>query len=55
MYHQGWLMVEETPQGLLLRPCVSMPIEFYSEKRITSDYAREEAIRNIRAKRSEWG
>lgn len=29
------LMVEETAQGLLLRPCVSMPIEFYSEERIS--------------------
>jgi AbrB family looped-hinge helix DNA binding protein len=27
------LIVEETAQGLLLRPCISMPIEFYSKDR----------------------
>lgn len=29
------LIVEEIDQGLLLRPAVSMPIELYSEERIT--------------------
>jgi len=28
------LIVEETDQGLLLRPCISMPIELYSDDRI---------------------
>ena len=28
------LIVEETDQGLLLRPCVSMPIELYFDDRI---------------------
>lgn len=28
------LIVEETDQGLLLRPAVSMPVEMYSEERI---------------------
>jgi len=28
------LLVEESPQGLLLRPTVSIPIELYTEKRI---------------------
>jgi bifunctional DNA-binding transcriptional regulator/antitoxin component of YhaV-PrlF toxin-antitoxin module len=36
------LIVEETPQGLLLRPCVSMPIEFYSEERI-AEFTEDEA------------
>ena len=36
------LMVEETPQGLLLRPCVSMPIEFYSEERI-AEFTEDDA------------
>lgn len=27
-------IVEETDRGLLLKPCVNMPIEFYSEERI---------------------
>lgn len=36
------LMVEETEQGLLLRPCVSMPIEYYSEERI-AEFAEDDA------------
>ena len=32
--HNDKLIVEETDQGLLLRPAVSMPIEVYSEERI---------------------
>jgi AbrB family looped-hinge helix DNA binding protein len=36
------LMVEETEQGLLLRPVVSMPIEFYSESRI-DEFSEEDA------------
>jgi antitoxin PrlF len=36
------LIVEETPQGILLRPSVSMPIEFYSEDRI-AEFAEDEA------------
>lgn len=38
------LIVEETEQGLLLRPCVSMPIEFYSEARITEFFEDDAAI-----------
>lgn len=36
------LIVEETAQGLLLRPCVSMPIEFYSEERI-AEFEQDDA------------
>ncbi|MDB6041275.1 MAG: hypothetical protein JWM99_5116 [Verrucomicrobiales bacterium] len=35
------LFVEETEQGLLLRPAFSVPIELYSEERI-AEFAREE-------------
>ena len=35
------LILEETEQGLLLRPSVSVPIEIYTEKRI-GEFAREE-------------
>lgn len=38
------LIVEETAQGLLLRPCVSVPIEFYSEERIAEFSADEDAL-----------
>lgn len=36
------LIVEETDQGLLLRPAVSMPVEMYSEERI-SEFQQDEA------------
>jgi antitoxin PrlF len=38
------LMVEETAEGLLLRPCVSMPIEFYTEERIAEFNEDDEVI-----------
>jgi AbrB family looped-hinge helix DNA binding protein len=38
------LIVEETDQGLLLRPAVSMPIELYSEERIAEFTRDDEAI-----------
>jgi bifunctional DNA-binding transcriptional regulator/antitoxin component of YhaV-PrlF toxin-antitoxin module len=36
------LIVEETAQGLLLRPCVSMPIELYSDERI-AEFEQDDA------------
>lgn len=42
LHQNDELIVEETAQGLLLRPCVSMPIEFYSEERI-AEFAEDEA------------
>lgn len=44
------LMVEETAEGLLLRPCVSMPIEFYTEERIAEFDEDDEAIGTALAK-----
>lgn len=41
------LIVEETAQGLLLRPCVSMPIELYSEERITEFTEDDAAIGRV--------
>ena len=38
------LIIEETDQGLLLRPSVSVPIEIYSEERIAEFARDEEAI-----------
>lgn len=38
------LLVEETPQGLLQRPCVSLPVEFYSEERIAEFNEDDAAI-----------
>jgi antitoxin PrlF len=36
------LIAEQTPEGILLRPAVSVPIEFYSEERI-AEFASDEA------------
>ena len=35
------VIIEETDQGILLRPAVSVPIEIYSEKRI-AEFAQDE-------------
>jgi len=36
------LIAETTPEGLLLRPAVTLPVEIYSEKRI-GEFDRAEA------------
>jgi AbrB family looped-hinge helix DNA binding protein len=36
------LLIEQTDQGILLRPVISVPLEVYSEKRI-ADFASDEA------------
>jgi len=38
------LMAEATPDGILLRPAVSVPIELYSEERIAEFAGDEKAI-----------
>lgn len=38
------LIIEETKQGLLLLPAVSMPIEIYTEERIKEFAGEEEAL-----------
>jgi len=38
------LIVEETQEGLLLRPSVTMPVELYTEERIAEFAADDEAI-----------
>ncbi|QDU70142.1 AbrB/MazE/SpoVT family DNA-binding domain-containing protein [Engelhardtia mirabilis] len=35
------LFAEETPEGILLRPAVSVPIEIYTEERI-AEFAQDE-------------
>lgn len=37
------LIVEETPEGLLLRPSVSVPVELYTEARI-AEFAADDAV-----------
>ena len=39
------LIAEETPEGILLRPAVSVPIEMYTEERIAEFTSDEEALR----------
>ncbi|MEX0326536.1 MAG: AbrB/MazE/SpoVT family DNA-binding domain-containing protein [Puniceicoccaceae bacterium] len=41
------ILVEETPEGLLLRPMVSMPIEIYTEERIAEFLEDEEELGKI--------
>ncbi|MEX0331712.1 MAG: AbrB/MazE/SpoVT family DNA-binding domain-containing protein [Puniceicoccaceae bacterium] len=41
------ILVEETPEGLLLRPLVSMPIEIYTEERIAEFLEDEEELGKI--------
>jgi AbrB family looped-hinge helix DNA binding protein len=36
------LIIEDTPQGLLLRPAVSIPIELYTDQRI-KEFTRDDA------------
>ncbi len=38
------LIIEDTEQGLLLRPAFSVPVEIYSEDRIKEFASDEEAI-----------
>ena len=38
------LIIEQHPEGLLLRPAFSVPIELYSEERIDEFASDEEAI-----------
>lgn len=47
------LIAEITPEGLLLRPAVTLPIEIYSDERIGEfDEAEAELARSLRRDRS---
>jgi len=41
------LIVEQTSEGILLRPSVSVPIEIYSEERIAEFASDEEEIEKL--------
>jgi AbrB family looped-hinge helix DNA binding protein len=41
------LILEETPEGILLRPAVSVPIELYTENRIAEFASDEGAIEKL--------
>lgn len=46
------LIAETTPEGLLLRPAVTLPVEIYSEKRIREfDAAEAELAKVLRRKK----
>ena len=46
------LIAEATPEGLLLRPAVTLPVEIYSEKRVREfDQAEAELERYLRRRR----
>jgi AbrB family looped-hinge helix DNA binding protein len=47
------LIAETTPEGLLLRPAVTLPIELYSEKRIREfDHGEAELAKVLEKKKS---
>ncbi len=41
------LIIEDTDQGLLLRPAVSMPVEIYTEERIAEFQKDETALEKM--------
>lgn len=41
------VLIEETDQGLLIRPVVSVPLELYTEKRIAEFESDEAAIEKL--------
>jgi antitoxin PrlF len=45
------LIAETTPEGLLLRPAVTLPIELYSEKRIREFDQGEAELEKVLRKR----
>lgn len=45
------IIIEETDQGILLRPAVSVPIEIYTEKRIAEFAEDDGAIGKILSKK----
>jgi AbrB family looped-hinge helix DNA binding protein len=46
------LIAETTPEGLLLRPAVTLPVEIYSEKRIREFDAAEAELAKVLSHRS---
>jgi len=46
------LIAETTPEGLLLRPAVTLPVEIYSEKRIREFDEAEVGLAKILSRRS---
>ena len=45
------LIAETTPEGLLLRPAVTLPIEIYTEKRVREFDAAEAALAHVLQRR----
>ena len=41
------LIAETTPEGLLLRPAVTLPVEIYSEKRVREFDAAEAELEKV--------
>ena len=46
------LIAETTPEGLLLRPAVTLPVEIYSEKRIREFDEAEAELAKVLRRRS---
>lgn len=48
---QDTLLAEITPEGILLRPALTLPIELYTPERVEEFDAAESELANIMAKR----
>ena len=49
------LIAEATPEGLLLRPAVTLPIEIYSDKRIAEFDAEEAELAKVLSRKRKLG
>lgn len=47
------LIAETTPEGLLLRPAVTLPVEIYSEKRVREFDEEEAALEKVLPRRKQ--
>ncbi len=48
---EAQLIAETTPEGILLRPAVTLPVEIYSDERIREFDAGERELAKVLAKR----
>lgn len=49
------LIAETTPEGLLLRPAVTLPVEIFSEKRVREFDEAEAALEKVLPRRKRHG
>jgi len=50
---QDNLIAETTPEGILLRPALTLPVEFYTPERVAEFDAAESELAEVLAKRGQ--